>query len=455
MKNLEREILTILANSENKRNITSLTEDHFSSTAGKVIFRGIMDLHKKKIVPDMITLSEYLNKTGNLERAGGSSPVSDLYELYTTDTNFSHHEKILIETKQRERLKQYLRKAISDIEKTDPGAIIDSFLTDSREIIQSGSRTGFVKIGDAGQKWLVDVMNHKGKPHGIQTGFKHLDNLTGGIVPGELWIIAGRPSEGKTTLAGNIACNMADNGCKVGFVSTEMTPEQIAGRLILSGTQTDNSRIINGLYNETDYEALEIRAEDLNKLPLFVYPPDSQADFDKVFSLIRAEIYGKGLKVVIIDYIQNIFSHKHSETRNIEISRFMASLKSLALETNVGFIVLSQLNRDAISGRVGLHHLRDSGSIEQASDNVLILENPNGWNRDEQIRYGLNVALNEGLRILTIAKSRNTKRGDSIRLYLDGEHFQFKEGIDTYANLPTDETASIPAKWNDNTGLSF
>jgi replicative DNA helicase len=270
-------------------------------------------------------------------------------------------------------------------------------------------------------------MTHKGRPHGIQTGFSHIDNLTGGVVPGELWIIAGRPSEGKTTLAGNVAYNMAKEGNGVGFVSTEMTPEQIAGRLILSGTQMDNSQIIRGFYDETDYEALEIMAEDFNKLPLFIYPPDSQADFDKVFSLIRAEIYGKGLKVVIIDYLQNIFSKKQSENRNLEISRFMASLKSLALETNAGFIVLSQLNRDATSGRVGLHHLRDSGSIEQASDNVLVLENPSTWNKTEQAKQGLNFGIGEDLRILTIAKARNARRGDSIKLYLDGEHFQFKE----------------------------
>ncbi len=432
MNNLEKPNLSILANSENSRNTTSLTEDYFSSTAGKVIFRGIMDLHKKKIIPDMITLSEHLNKTGNLERAGGSFQVSELYELYTTDTNFSHHEKSLIETRQRERLKQYLHKAISDIEKTDPGAIIDSLLTDSREIIQSGSRTGFVKIGDAGQKWLADVMNHKGKPHGIQTGFKHLDNLTGGIVPGELWIIAGRPSEGKTTLAGNIACNMAENSFKVGFISTEMTPEQIAGRLILSGTQTDNSRIINGLYNETDFEALEIRAEDLNKLPLFIYPPDSQADFDKVFSLIRAEIYGKGLKVVVIDYIQNMFSNRRSESRNLEISRFTSSLKSLARETNVGFIVLSQLNRDATSGRVGLQHLRDSGAIEQDADNVLMLENPSSWDEKTKSLNRINVSITDSLRLLSISKARNAKRGDVIFFDFDGEHFQFTERINNY-----------------------
>lgn len=427
MEVLEKEILSILANSENCRNITILTEDHFKSTAGKIIFSAVMELHKKRVIPDMVTLTSHLHDMGGLEIVGGSYQISTLYDLFTTDTNFTYHEKRFIEARRKEKLRQYLNRAILNINKNESDIIIGEFLTESRELIQSGGRTGFVKIGDAGQRWLKDIMTHKGRPHGIQTGFSHIDNLTGGVVPGELWIIAGRPSEGKTTLAGNVAYNMAKEGNGVGFVSTEMTPEQIAGRLILSGTQMDNSQIIRGFYDETDYEALEIMAEDFNKLPLFIYPPDSQADFDKVFSLIRAEIYGKGLKVVIIDYLQNIFSKKQSENRNLEISRFMASLKSLALETNAGFIVLSQLNRDATSGRVGLHHLRDSGSIEQASDNVLVLENPSTWNKTEQAKQGLNFGIGEDLRILTIAKARNARRGDSIKLYLDGEHFQFKE----------------------------
>ncbi len=276
-----------------------------------------------------------------------------------------------------------------------PGSQIDTAERRLYELAESGSaNNGFSSFSDALAETIemaAAAYERDGHLSGLSTGLRDVDRRMGGLQPSDLIVLAGRPAMGKTSLATNIAYNVASayraeqqqdgskktvDGGVVGFFSLEMSAEQLATRIISEQTEISSSKIRRGEINETEFEMLVAASQSMQIVPLFV----DQTGGISIASLTakaRRLKRQKGLDLLIVDYIQLLTgSNKNSANRVQEITEITTGLKALAKELNVPIIALSQLSRQVESRddkRPQLSDLRESGSIEQDADVVLFV----------------------------------------------------------------------------------
>ena len=314
---------------------------------------------------------------------------------------------------------------------------------------------GFESFTDA-VKTAVDMANaaymRDGHLSGIATGMRDLDRRMGGLQPSDLIIIAGRPGMGKTSLATNIAFNIANayepaqqadgsfkaaNGGVVGFFSLEMSSEQLATRIISEQTEIPSSKIRRGEITESDFEKLVACSQMMQKIPLFI-DQTGGISIAQLAARARRLKRQRGLDVIVIDYIQLMqgSSAKASQNRVQEITEITTGLKALAKELGVPIIALSQLSRQVESRddkRPQLSDLRESGSIEQDADVVLfvyprgILPQEQGAAspaRDEYMKWETDMNEARGKAEVIIAKQRHGPTG-TVGLGFQGEFTRF------------------------------
>ncbi len=313
---------------------------------------------------------------------------------------------------------------------------------------------GFESFGDA-TKTAIDMANaafmRDGHLSGIATGLRDLDRRMGGLQPSDLIIIAGRPGMGKTSLATNIAFNIASsyepvqqadgtfkakNGGVVGFFSLEMSSEQLATRIISEQTEIPSSKIRRGEITEADFEKLVGCAQMMQKIPLFI-DQTGGISIAQLAARARRLKRQRGLDVIVIDYVQLMTgsSRRASENRVQEITEITTGLKALAKELNVPIIALSQLSRQVENRddkRPQLADLRESGSIEQDADVVLFVYREEYYlkNRepkpgtDEHLKWEAEMDQVRGKAEVIIAKQRHGPTG-TVNLGFQGEFTRF------------------------------
>ena len=313
---------------------------------------------------------------------------------------------------------------------------------------------GFESFGDA-TKTAIDMANaafmRDGHLSGIATGLRDLDRRMGGLQPSDLIIIAGRPGMGKTSLATNIAFNIASsyepvqqadgtfkakNGGVVGFFSLEMSSEQLATRIISEQTEIPSSKIRRGEITEADFEKLVGCAQMMQKIPLFI-DQTGGISIAQLAARARRLKRQRGLDVIVIDYVQLMTgsSRRASENRVQEITEITTGLKALAKELNVPIIALSQLSRQVENRddkRPQLADLRESGSIEQDADVVLFVYREEYYlkNRepkpgtDEHLKWEAEMEQVRGKAEVIIAKQRHGPTG-TVNLGFQGEFTRF------------------------------
>ncbi|TIS59903.1 MAG: replicative DNA helicase [Mesorhizobium sp.] len=315
---------------------------------------------------------------------------------------------------------------------------------------------GFESFTDA-VKTAVDMANaaymREGHLSGVATGLRDLDRRMGGLQPSDLIIIAGRPGMGKTSLATNIAFNIAEayvpaqqadgsfkaaNGGVVGFFSLEMSSEQLATRIISEQTEIPSSKIRRGEISEMDFEKLVACSQTMQKIPLFI-DQTGGISIAQLSARARRLKRQRGLDVIVIDYIQLMqgSSSKSSQNRVQEITEITTGLKALAKELAVPIIALSQLSRQVESRddkRPQLSDLRESGSIEQDADVVLFVYREEYYlkNRepkpgtDEYIKWENEMNEMRGKAEVIVAKQRHGPTG-SVSLAFQGEFTRFSD----------------------------
>jgi len=373
----------LLDNSALNLALEGVGKDDFFSEAHRITFDKMIAISEKNRTIDLVTLSEELAKEGQIEKAGGAAYLAALTDGVPVGTSVavSEYSRIVKEKSILRRLINASNNVISRcLEGTDdPDTLIDLAQSQVFDIAEQKVQSGFTDIRDIVRSSFgtIDVLLDRGqRVTGIETGFVDLDNMTTGLQPGELVVVAARPSLGKTALALNIAAHAAIKHRKtVGFFSLEMSKESLVIRLLCSEAETDSHRLRSGFSNREDWNKLTRALGRLGDAPLLI--EDTPAlSIMQIRAKARRLKMEKGLDLMVVDYLQLVSGQGRFENRTQEVSYISRGLKSIAKELRIPVLALSQLSR-APEQRPGqrpqLSDLRESGSIEQDADVVIFI----------------------------------------------------------------------------------
>jgi len=360
-----------------------LKTSDFYSEAHRMAFQKIVELSEKNRTAELVTLAEELAKNGLLEKAGGAAYLASLTDALPigSPARVAEYARIIKEKSVLRGLINASNNIISRCleEADDPETLIDLAQSQIFEISEKDAQSGFYRVQDIVKSSFgtLDVLfDRRQGVTGIETGFEVLDQMTSGLQPGELVIIAARPSLGKTALALNIAAHAAtQRGSVVAIFSLEMSKESLLIRLLCSEGRIDSHRLRTGFASQDDWAKMSKALGRLAEAPILIddTPALNVMQIRAKARRLKAE---KGLDLVIVDYLQLVTGHGRFENRNQEVSYISRSLKSIAKELSVPVVALSQLSRAPEAGKgrdPQLSDLRDSGSIEQDADMVIFI----------------------------------------------------------------------------------
>jgi replicative DNA helicase len=405
-----------------------ITEADFYRADHRLVFQAIQALAEKNSPFDVVTLSEWLERNNQLEDAGGFAYLGILARDTPSAANISAYADIV---RERSILRQLIQvgTAIANSayqpQGKDSRELLDEAEKNVFAIAEQGMRTsqGFVGIKELLLKAVdrIDTLFQQDNPiTGVPTGWHDFDEKTAGLQPGDLIIIAGRPSMGKTTFAMNIAENVAIRCAKpVAVFSMEMPAEHLIMRMLSSLGRIEQNRIRTGKLADEDWPRLTSAVSMLNDKPLFI--DDSSAlSPTEVRSRARRlqRECGEPLGLVLIDYIQLMQVPGNTETRAMEVSEISRSLKALAKELRVPVVALSQLNRSLeqrSDKRPIMSDLRESGGLEQDADVICFIYRDEVYNPQ---------SAEKGVAEVIIGKQRNGPIG-TMRLTFQGRYTRF------------------------------
>ena len=380
----------------------------------RLIFGAIAALVEDSQPCDVVTVSEYLDSRNELESAGGLEYIATLANETPGAANARAYARIL---RERSTLRALIHAGneISGSAFSADGRTATQLVDEAEslvfEIAEKGARgkSGFRPLKQILPEAVdrIDLLHQSGGDiTGIPTGYNEFDKLTAGLQPGELIIIAGRPSMGKTTLAVNIAENAAI-GAKVptAIFSMEMPSQQLAFRMISSLGRVDQTHLRTGKFPDEDWSRINTAVQLMSDAPIFIddSPALSPTEIRARARRLKRE---HGLGLIVLDYLQLMQVHGSTENRATEISEISRSLKALSKELELPIIALSQLNRSVeqrTDKRPVMSDLRESGAIEQDADLIVFIYREEVYNAETP---------RKGVADISIAKQRNGPIGD-------------------------------------------
>jgi replicative DNA helicase len=396
----------------------------------RLIFAAVAALIEDSQPCDVVTVSEYLDSRNELEAAGGLPYLATLANETPGAANARAYARIL---RERSTLRSLIHAGneISGNAFSADGRTATELVDEAErlvfEIAEKGSRgkAGFRPLKqilpDAVDR--IDALHQSdGDITGIPTGYTELDKLTAGLQPGELIIIAGRPSMGKTTLAVNIAENAAIGAnVPTAIFSMEMPAQQLAFRMISSLGRVDQSHLRTGKFPDEDWSRINTAVQLMSDAPIFIddSPALSPTEIRARARRLKRE---HGLGLIVLDYLQLMQVHGSTENRATEISEISRSLKALAKELELPVIALSQLNRSVeqrTDKRPVMSDLRESGAIEQDADLIVFIFRDEVYNAETP---------RKGVADISIAKQRNGPIGD-FQLTFVGRFTKFENWV--------------------------
>jgi replicative DNA helicase len=376
--------------------IDILNSDDFYSDQHQTIFKSLLELYNRSTPVDIVTLTDYLKGSGELDSAGGVVAVSSLLDEVPTSANIEYYAKIV---EQKSLLRKLIRASSSVISlsyDTDKDAyeIVDEAEKLIFDVSERKGVRGYFSMNEVIKDSItaIEKLFHRGDNYtGIPSGFKELDDLTSGFQKSEFIVVAARPSVGKTAFALNIAQNVAINQKLNAVVfSLEMSKEALVQRMLCSEARIDSQRLRKGLLRTEEWGPLTTAAGKLSEANIFIDETPGITDMQLRAKARRIQSR-HGLDILIVDYLQLMSSIRKKEGRTQEISEISRSLKALARELSIPVIAISQLSRAVETRgrdkRPILSDLRESGAIEQDADVVIFLYrdelyNPNTDKRD-------------------------------------------------------------------------
>jgi len=387
----------------------------FYRQAHAMIYRAMIDLFERREPVDIVTVAETLERSGELDSAGGRSYLSGLSNQTPTAVHAVQYARIV---ERKSVLRNLIAAAgkIAGIGYEDSAEVQEAVDRAEAELFAVSQRRVSVSFSPL-KSLLHDAYDrldylhaHRGEISGIRTGFQDLDTLTTGLQKSDLVILAARPSVGKTSLALNIAEHAAVRDKKsVGIFSLEMSKEQLVLRLLSSVANIDSQRLRTGFLEELDFARIAPAMNALSEAPVYIddTPNITTMELRTKARRLQAEA---GLDLVIVDYLQLMQSSTTSRDANRvqEVSEISRGLKALARELKLPVMALSQLSRQPEmreSKEPRLSDLRESGSIEQDADLVIFLWREKERGSDDQVTDGEVVKLK-------LAKHRNGPTGE-------------------------------------------
>ncbi|MFA6550216.1 MAG: replicative DNA helicase [Candidatus Gracilibacteria bacterium] len=372
-----------------------LKAEDFYHEAHAIVYSAINELFNKRMPVDLVTITNHLEDRNLLSVIGGVSYLADL----TADTyTASHIVEYAIIVKEKSTLRRLIKAGdiIMGLGYNETGnlpEILEEAEKSLFEVSQTFVKDRFIHVKDILAQTYEKISNlhdpeAKEKYRGALTGFRDLDNLLNGMQPSDLVILAARPSMGKTSFAINIAQNLAKQGKSVGVVSLEMSKEQLVERMFCGLLNVDSWKVRSGKLTEEDFARIGTVMDELNDLPIYI-DDSSGSSINELRSKIRRLQMEHGLDFLVIDYLQmmSMNSLTNSGNRVQEISEITRALKNLARELRIPIMALSQLSR-AVELRPQkipqLSDLRDSGSIEQDADIVIMIYREDYYEEDTE-----------------------------------------------------------------------
>lgn len=395
-----------------------------------LLYVTLCNMDDKRIPIDTITVQQQLRDSGSLEAFGGIQYLSSLPDEVPSSANVGVYLNILLEKYQLRRALQFCieqQRAIYDGEGTAQ-EFLDGFEAGALKLRLS-TAGGVTPIKDSVTRCLAMIERAHERPGtiwGLSTGFKNLDDMTGGLVNGEMIVIAGRPSLGKSSLAMNFVEHIAiDQKVPVAVYSLEMTQDSLIMRMLGSRARINMRRVTKGALVNGDFPKLERAALQVSRAPIYI-DPTSGLTVHQLRARARQVFQQYGVKLIVVDYLQ-MCSHQHQRNPEQGIAEISTGLKNLAKELDIPVIAISQLSRDFEKDKKRkprMSDLRASGQIEQDADIIGILY------RDED-----DDATTIPVKLM-ICKQRNGDTGDV--------HFMFDKTITRfYAQSPIAE-ADVP-----------
>lgn len=418
---------------------SQLNAESFYVPAHRLIYTALLDMSSQGQVVDVLTVAERMSSSGILEKAGGSSVLDKLVDSTPT----AAHAEYYIDIVRQKYLLRCIIRCAQDAENrcysSEDGA--DLILSNTEQAFlditerQHGSMLPWGSAVKNTMEHIENVFNGSKVMTGISTGFKNIDQVAQGLRHGEMIVIAARPSMGKTSLAMNIAENVAlgIGGDKtpraVGIFSLEMSQESLVMRMLCAHAGVSAFKLSRGFVSQTIHGKLMQAASVLTKAPIFL---DDTGGLDILELRARARRMYKrhDIKLIVIDYLQLIHSNEYArQGRQVEVSHISGNIKAMAKELNLPVLILSQLSRapeqrDKL-GKPKLSDLRDSGAIEQDADVVCMLRRPCKYPDDEESE-------DTSLAVLDFVKQRNGPTGE-VRLNFEEEYTRFRDrghGVD-------------------------
>ncbi|MDQ3421080.1 MAG: replicative DNA helicase [Acidobacteriota bacterium] len=401
----------------------------FFRNAHTRIFEKMVVLSERGDAIDFITLKEELSKSGELDSVGGPAYIASLADGVPRSANVEYYAKIVKEKSTLRSLIHSANKILVEAYEAEqePDLLLDEAERSIFAIAEDRIRAGFVPLRDLVQTSFAQIeklQQQKGMITGVPTGFIDLDEMTSGLQPSDLVLVAARPSMGKTSFVLNIAQHIGTStDMTVGFFSLEMSKEQLFMRMLTSEARIDAHRFRTGYLNEKDYGRLSHALGTLAEAKVFI---DDTASIGVLEMRAKARRLKAehGLHMIIIDYIQLMQGRGRFESRQAEIASISRSLKGLAKELNVPIVALSQLSRASetrADHRPQLSDLRESGALEQDADVVMFIY------RAEQYRDadGNPNTEEQGTAEIIIGKQRNGPIG-TAKLAFIKEHTRFE-----------------------------
>ncbi len=386
----------------------------------KIIFEAIRGMVIESRPIDAIIIREELKKVGELDRIGGSAYIA---QILSTVPSAAHGMEYAQRVREKSLLRLMIgladnvtRRCYNGAESAD--TLLDSAAGEMFKLAERRITNPMMHLGDVAAQ-VYEMLEDKGKK-GVETGFWDLDDMLNGLQPGEMVVVAARPSMGKTAFSMNVMQQIATQNVPVGVFSLEMSGQQLAQRMLCSIAMVDAQKVRKGQLTNDEYQRLAKVVVQMRKMPIFVDDSPQLTPLDLRTKARRLK-HEHDVRALMIDYMQ-LMDNPGPESRQQQISEISRGIKAVARELGVPVIALSQLNR-ASENRDGhkprMSDLRESGSIEQDADVVMLLHREDYYHKADANYIPTNLAE------VIIAKQRNGPTG-TVELVFDGNTATFK-----------------------------
>lgn len=398
------------------------SDDFFHPQYGK-IFQGIVDLHGSSQPIDFVTLCGKLSDQGILDAIGGQAFIVEMIEDHASSANIAQYAKIVREKSTVRKVIQMSKRVVDRAMsyQGDYAQFLSEVEASFFNLTSENRKNSLQKLNTFLKMNLIELENDQreaGQLSGLTTGFVELDKKLLGLQPGQLVIVAARPAMGKSAFALNISVNSCKaQGLPVAIFSLEMLSQELSMRMLSGESKIDSGRLRSKNFLDQDLRNLGMAVKELSKLPVFINDNGDTTilDIKSQCRKIKSEF---GLGLVVVDYVQLMKSHTNNPSREQQISEISRGLKSLAKELECPIIGLSQLNR-AVESRPNkrpmVSDLRESGSIEQDADVVMLIYRDEVYNQDTK---------HKGIAEIIVGKNRAGETG-TVYLSWVGAHTSF------------------------------